>query len=357
MNGNSGMHTGYNLQVSDSVFLLQKIDTSVIDSSITGTDMLDSVFVPQPDILSTPVTAIEDTTIPDTAVTLQSSVYIQITTDTFESDSPCLPELKWNFNKNFLMENPLSNMHLFRQRDASPESGDHSGTTKTDLLPEARIKYQNDWLTGIGLLIIFLFIWIRIFYGKFFSSLADSILNFQIAAKLYLEKNILTRRVSLILDLIFYVVLTIFIYELIVHFNIPKINITGVYLFGMILGILTAYMLVRIALLHLTGFIFNNRSVFTEYIHHTFIFNKGLGIALFPLILAAFYIPPELTKYVLVAGLAIYLAAFAFKVIRSYKIIKQKDILLYYLILYLCTLEILPLLLGYKALKLLILSN
>jgi hypothetical protein len=51
---------------------------------------------------------------------------------------------------------------------------------------------------------------------------------------------------------------------------------------------------------------------------------------------------------VLVTGLVLLSMAFIWKAIRGYQIIKRKDIAIFYLILYLCTLEILPLLLGYK---------
>jgi hypothetical protein len=48
------------------------------------------------------------------------------------------------------------------------------------------------------------------------------------------------------------------------------------------------------------------------------------------------------------AGALMLGAGIIFKIIRGYQIIIRKDVLFIYLILYLCTLEILPLLLGYK---------
>jgi hypothetical protein len=90
------------------------------------------------------------------------------------------------------------------------------------------------------------------------------------------------------------------------------------------------------------------QSLFSEYIHNTFVINKGMGIALFPLVIMAHYFPKQLIPMVLTLGIIIYIMAFIFKSIRAYQIIIRKDVLIFYLILYLCTLEILPLLLGYK---------
>ena len=60
------------------------------------------------------------------------------------------------------------------------------------------------------------------------------------------------------------------------------------------------------------------------------------------------YLPYALIPVVLVIGVLISAIAFLLKTFRAYQIIIRRDILLFYLILYLCTLEILPLLLGYK---------
>jgi len=58
--------------------------------------------------------------------------------------------------------------------------------------------------------------------------------------------------------------------------------------------------------------------------------------------------PDSLAGILLVTGLVLIGAGIIFKMIRGYQIIIRKDVLLFYLILYLCTLEILPLVLGYK---------
>jgi hypothetical protein len=65
-------------------------------------------------------------------------------------------------------------------------------------------------------------------------------------------------------------------------------------------------------------------------------------------VFAVCYLPEGFVGALLWAGILILGAGIIFKLLRGYQIIIRKDVLFIYLILYLCTLEILPLLLGYK---------
>jgi len=122
----------------------------------------------------------------------------------------------------------------------------------------------------------------------------------------------------------------------------------------LLLNIIIIYSLVRIALLRITAHLFLQRSLFSEYIHNTLVINKGTGIVLFPIVITARYFPYPLISLVLAIGLSILILGFIWKSIRAYQIIRRKNVVLFYLILYLCTLEFLPLLLGYKVIILLI---
>jgi len=155
---------------------------------------------------------------------------------------------------------------------------------------------------GVFLLLIVLFIWIRIFYSKFFATLANALISFQIAAKLFREKNVLLHRVSIVLDFIYIVVLSVFIYELTLYLELSRSGMSGINLFLLLLNIVMLYALVRIFLLRLTGTLFLVRSMFAEYIHSNFVVNKGMGIALFPVVIMAQYFPPDLVPVVLIAG-------------------------------------------------------
>jgi hypothetical protein len=256
----------------------------------------------------------------------------------------------WNFNTNFFIENGLQGIVSGTRTQAERDFTHlHSTVTKPGFIELRQRKSETyDWLLGIFLLMTLFFIWIRIYYSKFFMTLANALVSFQISAKMFRGKNVLHRRVSIVLDFIYLVVLSVFIFELATHFNIVKLEMSRFNLFLVFLNIIMLVTLFRIFVLRFTGYLFVNQSLFNEYIHNTFVVNKGIGIALFPVIIAAHYFPPTMITEILMIGTVILLLAFILKAIRAYQIIIRKDILIFYLILYLCTLEILPLLLGYK---------
>ena len=348
-----GIFAGSDMQVIDSIQFNQQTDTVVSQSGLQ-----DSLSLPASDSL--PATVNEITSKTESNINQNERIVKELTREqqTVRVDTFPYANLNWNnASTNFLIQNSLSGIPVPGEHEILHLGSEQKGFTRQQpISPAERNRVQEDWLTGLLLLIVLLFIAIRSFYGKVFTQLADSLTNYHISSKLYQEKNVLTKRVNLVLDTIYFVVFSVFIFEFNRHFGILNPKYNGFFLFGAILAILILYSLIRIILLHLTGFLFDSRSLFSEYIHHSFIFNKGLGIVLFPVCIAVLFIQPGLVKYFIYLGIFIVALAFILKTIRSLKIILWKDVLLFYLILYLCTLEILPLLLGYRVMKSMILS-
>jgi hypothetical protein len=257
---------------------------------------------------------------------------------------------EWNFNLNFFAENGLTRVvsrdGYFKQDEESYVAS--TGVKPDTIIPRGRNISHLDWFLGIFLFISFLFIWIRLFYGKYFATLASAVSSFQMSAKLFRERNVLVRRVSIVLDFIYFVMLSVLVYESVTHFKWVSAGMTQFNLYMLLLNIIIIYSLVRIALLRITAHLFLQRNLFSEYIHNTLVINKGIGIVLFPIVITARYFPFPLISLVLVIGLSILILGVIWKIIRAYQIISRKNVVLFYLILYLCTLEFLPLLLGYK---------
>ena len=78
---------------------------------------------------------------------------------------------------------------------------------------------------------------------------------------------------------------------------------------------------------------------------------KNLGIYLIPIVIGIAYIHEKLKIYVVYAGIVLFVLAYFLKFYKGIQIIIKKDVLIFYLILYLCTLEILPVLIIYKFLS------
>jgi hypothetical protein len=337
--------------LQDTVYLPQRPDTisfreaSGNESVMPSADSAKGLLSPQPASHSVQQTAAK---IP--AIQLKEVAEQEVDTE----KEPVTDT--WNTGRNFLQDNGLRGI-VKGLSDHRTENFAIASVQPPEIQLQKRIPATHDWLLGIFLLLVLLFVWIRIFYSKFFATLGNALVSYHMSAKLLEEKNVLSQRVSTVLDFIYLIVFSVFLYELIAYKDLAISGTSGIRFFLILFNVMILYALFRIVMMKVMGFLFLSRSLFNEYLHNTFVVNKGLGIVLFPIVVMAHYLPGILMPVLLIAGLVAFLVAFFWKLLRAYQIIIRRDILIFYLILYLCTLEILPFLLGYKFVIALIQSN
>jgi hypothetical protein len=264
---------------------------------------------------------------------------------------------EWNSEKNFFTHNGLNGVVGGIQKKSTSSEIAATLVKPDSIVARQREPHTYNWLFGIFIILMVLFVWIKTFYNKFFATLTGAISSYHMSAKLFQEKNVLSHRVSTVLNFIYLIIFSIFIFELFEYLDIFHARLSSLNIFLLILNIVMIYAVARTLLLRLTGFLFLERSLFAAYIHSSYVVNKGLGIVLFPVVIMAHYFPIRLIPVILFLGVAVFSIAFILKCIRAYQIIIRKDVLLFYLFIYLCTLEFLPLLLGYKFVTSLIQSN
>ncbi len=223
-----------------------------------------------------------------------------------------------------------------------------TGYNNKNIAPIKRNESSNDFFLGIIIFIILLILWIKIFYRKYFTILLNSLFSYQVSVKLFREKNVLIKRVSFALNFIYVIVLAIFILKILEFYQIKVFNFNTIETLLFLINLIVIISIARIFLLSIIGFLFNNIEVFNEYIHNNYIINKNLGLILFLLLIIQIYMTENITKVLIITGIIFIILSHIIRLYRGFQIIIKKDIFLFYLILYLCTLEILPLLLGYK---------
>jgi hypothetical protein len=235
----------------------------------------------------------------------------------------------------------------------APKSIWHHIETKTvtehtlKFIPHVYLRSQLNWTLFIAFLSIVLLLGLKTYYRKFVNQVVNTLVNFQLADKLLREKNILVRRAFFMLNMNFLLIFSLFIMLLMDYFNV---GFTENHLenYFIILGIVTAILLIRLILYYLVGFIFKWSTAVNHQIHSSYLINKNIGLILLPLVFAAIYTTSIISKILLFTGLALFFIASVFKLIRGFQIILRDGILLFYAFLYLCTLELLPWVIGSK---------
>lgn len=254
----------------------------------------------------------------------------------------------FNNEDNFLFYNKLSKEKYKQDVQNKSQSNFIQVKPVKEIKMFERTHITNNWVFFVLMFLVLVFIWIKVFYNKIFNYLYNSLVSYQLSLKMYNEKNALLKRVSFILDIIYHIIFSFFIYETFSFLNIKPLNLDSFSLYLFCLNILILFSITRYLVLKLFNKLFDTEYVMSEYVHNNFIINKVLGIALYPVIFAFYYLPEKYAVLMLLTGLALIVIGFFMKILRGYQIIIRKEILFYYLILYLCTLEILPLIIGYK---------
>jgi hypothetical protein len=205
-----------------------------------------------------------------------------------------------------------------------------------------------DWLIGIIIGSLIILAWLKLFYHKFFDQVIVSMWNFQLGSKFLRDQGIFARRVGLVLNLNFLLIGGLFIYLVLTHFNFNPLSLKPIFAYFLYTAVLTILLLIRYIITITTGYIFNKQDYFREYLYHILVIYKNLGVFLIPIIFCISYIQENLRIYFIFFALALVAMAYLFRFIKGFQLLIKKDVLIFYLILYLCTLEFLPVLFYYK---------
>ena len=274
-------------------------------------------------------------------------------------DTAAVPYYLYPVQK-ILKENPLDPFQrkFFVSRDTSEavfieetQSTIHPAQIshqKMDFLPASTNELMPDWLFVLILVSLILIAWLKLFYNKFFDQTMQSLMNFQLSVKMLRDQNIFSRRVALALNLNFVLICGAFIYLLFGYFNIKPFPYSDLVSFFTYSGIVVTLLLLRYIISHLIGHIFQKQVEFQGYLHQILLIYKNLGIYLIPVAIGIAYIHEDIRIYFIYLGCLMLVASLILRIIKGFKILMHKYILILYLILYLCILEILPLLIFYK---------
>ncbi len=215
-------------------------------------------------------------------------------------------------------------------------------------------SHKSDWMAGVLLFALILMAIVRFSFSKFLLRVFDSTINHQTSSNLLLEKNMRNLRGSIFLNLLFYVNFTLFIVQYLVYIlslNHEHNNI--VFFLYCFVGLVALYN-VKFIFIRFIGYIFNGIKESKEYLHTVSIYNKNLGVILLPITISAPFIAQHSVPMLLNSGLILTLIFYVFRLSRGLKILFRQHVSIFYMILYLCALEILPLLMIYKLLYLLV---
>jgi hypothetical protein len=209
------------------------------------------------------------------------------------------------------------------------------------LNPVYFIKFQPDWILALFLISFGLIAWIQVTYSKRLRQILLAPYSRRFLNQLIRDGNIINERISIALVIVYFTGISLFLYQiniLIVHH--PIYNLTGFPLYLTMALSLLIYWLVKILVIRVLGIIFKTSQATYEYILNIFILIMVSGILFLPLMVLTVYLK---SIFLIYTCLIIFILLFIFRFIRGFIIgisVSRFSYLL--LFVYLCSLEILP---------------
>jgi len=216
------------------------------------------------------------------------------------------------------------------------------------ILPNRDVNSGNtDWLTLAIFFGIVLFATVRYAYAKYMEHLFLSLINYATSVRMLQEKNYPIFHGAFRLEGIFYIILSVFLFQIL---NILKWEnaVTSPSYFFMILGIVLLYFFGKKFLYLMFGMLFEVTNETAEYLFNMDNFNRSTGLMLLPIVILISFAPVQNPVFIVSLGVLILVIFNLVLLQRGIFILLKKQFPIFYLFLYLCILEFLPLLLIYK---------
>ncbi|MFP4471419.1 MAG: DUF4271 domain-containing protein [Bacteroidales bacterium] len=218
------------------------------------------------------------------------------------------------------------------------------------LVPREMNKPEPDLTVfAVLALAILIFSYIRVSKKSFFRNLEQAIFSRPIFKQLLRDGALFPAGSRFLVSLANLSIFGIFGYKLIRHYalNIPFIETTNPVALLWITGGILAFFTFKSIVVRFISFVFKTRSLTKQYNTNTFFFQTITAILLIPLL---FFSGLNYGANLLVIALSLVLLLFIFRIIRALLIsLDMQKYALYQIFLYLCALEILPILVIIKA--------
>jgi hypothetical protein len=207
---------------------------------------------------------------------------------------------------------------------------------------------MNNFIIVILFTALVLLAWTKIAFGKYLNQILRAVFTYSDAYKLFRDHNTLLDRIYFLLNAVFVISGGLFCFHLFKYLKSSSYINSYFTILYFCFGLIVSIYLFRFIIIKILGLVLNQLQSFNEYLHSTFLYFKVAGLFLLPISAFVSYVPVNYRPAFLYFGLFVILLLYLISVFRGTRIMLQKGILLFYWILYLCTVEFLPLLLLYK---------
>jgi hypothetical protein len=216
--------------------------------------------------------------------------------------------------------------------------------------PQQLIDSNPDWLFLVLIIVLGVLTYLRVFYRKNFFQIIAACFNNNLTNQIVRDENLLMQRASVMLNVTFSIIAASYIYLVSIHYDWSLDGIgTGFIRFVFLALIVSAAFTLKFLLLRFCAYLFNLGREMSTYIFNIFIINNLLGIALVPFVALILFGNLIDSTVLIIVAVSVIAIAWFYRIGRGILIAtRYPDFSPVYLFLYLCALEIAPLLVLVK---------
>ena len=165
------------------------------------------------------------------------------------------------------------------------------------------------------------------------------------------EENILFRSGIITINILFLLSISYFLFKTSVYFGVRFLP-DNILSFIQVLVIVILVFSVKVLVMRISGVLLKAEELFDKCNFNFFLLNNVLGLVLLPVLTCISFFTILDRIIFIYSGIAIIVLIYFLLLFRGYKLSRgEHHVSLYYIILYICTLEILPLIILTKMIK------
>ncbi len=214
--------------------------------------------------------------------------------------------------------------------------------------PDTQIS--EDWMALIFLGVMAMLAYTRYQYPSRFSRLWNSVWNVRVLRQTMREEPN-TPRANLFFNAVFFLIGSLIIFMMLKWFKISPLGLSGFWLFSLVCTCLVLIYVIKAVGVRMVQLMADGDFGLAEYEYNVFLVNRLSGLLLLPIVVFSAYAPlSQLKYYLLILGITWGLMI-VYRLLRGVYNALSGGIPLFYIFFYICTLEILPLVVCIKALS------
>ncbi len=302
----------------------------------------------------------------DSLVSSQASsdtVQVALEQSTISPAAPVRPKIKASYNAFYadyklsfqstdLVRAEPSTLNHPRENSEQLRSAEWNSSSEQvieQLLPiRPQEQVSNDWIvllliisiSGVGL--------IRLQFGKLLQKTFRAAIFQKEAYSLFLDRNSTSNKVSFVLNGLFFLNFSLFLFLALEQSQALLPALTRPIQYLMLVGVLLSFLILKALIYYVSAYLFDSNKLVAEYVYNSSVYNRVAGIFILPIIAILPFMHPRFFSLLTYFGVGIFLITYLWQLLRGAQIISKNKSSLLYSFLYLCSVEILPLLLGFK---------